>query len=207
MALIQERPPFPGIVNSREQTAPLGDIFDIQTRGHSPSPSSNPKTKPIFLPLWISLGPGTRQSSGKSKCQSLSPVPLSVTLRTAACQATLSMGSPRILEWVAIPFSRGSSRRRHWTLVFCTAAGFLTVWVTREALPLLEPRAIQSYSNSPTLNPPPSLPVLPCPLHQDPKKAAGHALPSPLCLLAISGACPCDPTWHVLPPLSEDLKV
>ena len=38
--------------------------------------------------------------------------------RTVAHQALLSMGfQARILEWVAIPFSRGSSRPRDWTQV------------------------------------------------------------------------------------------
>ena len=37
----------------------------------------------------------------------------------------------RILEWVAISFSRGSSRSRDWTWVFCTAGRFFTVWTTR----------------------------------------------------------------------------
>ena len=40
----------------------------------------------------------------------------------------------RILEWVAIPFSRGSSWPRNWTLVSCIASGFFTVWDTREAI-------------------------------------------------------------------------
>ena len=37
------------------------------------------------------------------------------TPQTIACQAPLSMGSlqARILEWVVIPFSRGSSRPRN----------------------------------------------------------------------------------------------
>ena len=39
----------------------------------------------------------------------------------------------RILEWVAISFSKGSSRPRYWTLVFCTAGSFFTIWATREA--------------------------------------------------------------------------
>ena len=39
----------------------------------------------------------------------------------------------RILEWVAIPFSRGSSRPRDWTWVSCIAGKFFTVWATREA--------------------------------------------------------------------------
>ena len=40
----------------------------------------------------------------------------------------------RILEWVAIPFSREFSRPRNWTGVFCTAGRFFTVWATREIL-------------------------------------------------------------------------
>ena len=40
----------------------------------------------------------------------------------------------RILEWVAIPFSRGSSQPRDETWVSCIAGRFFTVWATREAL-------------------------------------------------------------------------
>ena len=43
-------------------------------------------------------------------------------------------GSPRILEWVAYPYSRGSSRPRNWTGVSCNAGGFFTIWAIREAL-------------------------------------------------------------------------
>ena len=39
----------------------------------------------------------------------------------------------RILEWVAIPSSRGSSKPRDQTQVSNTAGGFFTVWATREA--------------------------------------------------------------------------
>ena len=38
-----------------------------------------------------------------------------------------------ILEWVAIPFSRGSSWLRDRTWVCCIIGGFFTVFVTREA--------------------------------------------------------------------------
>ena len=38
-----------------------------------------------------------------------------------------------ILEWVAVPFSRGSSQPRDWTQVTCIAGGFFTVWATRAA--------------------------------------------------------------------------
>ena len=39
----------------------------------------------------------------------------------------------RILEWVAIPFPRGSSQPRDWTQVSCIAGGFFTSWTTRKA--------------------------------------------------------------------------
>ena len=38
----------------------------------------------------------------------------------------------RILEWVAIPFSRGSSWPRDWSWVSCIAGRFFTIWATRE---------------------------------------------------------------------------
>ena len=37
-------------------------------------------------------------------------------------------GSPRILEWVAYPFCRGSSPPRNQTRVSCIAGGFFTNW-------------------------------------------------------------------------------
>ena len=40
----------------------------------------------------------------------------------------------RILEWVAMPSSRGSSQPRDWTWVSHSAGRFFTIWATREAL-------------------------------------------------------------------------
>ena len=39
----------------------------------------------------------------------------------------------RILEWVAIPFSKVSSQPSNQTQVLCIAGRFFTVWATREA--------------------------------------------------------------------------
>ena len=39
----------------------------------------------------------------------------------------------RILEWIALPSSRGSSQLRDQTRVSCIAGGFFTVWTTRGA--------------------------------------------------------------------------
>ena len=44
----------------------------------------------------------------------------------------------RILEWIAIPFSRGSSRPSNWTYISCIAGRFFTIYATREALGALK---------------------------------------------------------------------
>ena len=41
-------------------------------------------------------------------------------------------GSPRILEWVTYPFSKGSSRPRNRTRVSCVEGRFFTNWTFRE---------------------------------------------------------------------------
>ena len=46
-------------------------------------------------------------------------------------------GSPRILEWVAYPFSSRSSRPRNRTGVSCVAGGFFTNWAIRNLLKCL----------------------------------------------------------------------
>ena len=51
-------------------------------------------------------------------------------------------GSPRILEWVAYPFSSGSS----WPGVSCIAGGLLTYWAIREALYILKMHINFRYS-------------------------------------------------------------
>jgi len=74
----------------------------------------------------------TTTSSVLNECASvLSRVKLFVTLWTVARQALLSMefSQARILEWVAISYSGGSSLPRYQTLVSCVsciASGFFT---------------------------------------------------------------------------------
>ena len=38
----------------------------------------------------------------------------------------------RVLEWVDLSFSRGSSQPKDWTRVSCTACRFFTIWATGE---------------------------------------------------------------------------
>ena len=63
---------------------------------------------------------------------SLSPVQLFATPWAVAREASLSMGfSWTILEWVAMPSTRGSSRPRGRIRVSRIAGGFFTLWTTR----------------------------------------------------------------------------
>ena len=60
------------------------------------------------------------------------------SINTANYQFTeipLSMGilQARILDWVAFPFSRGSSQPRDQTQVSCIAGRNFNSWATREA--------------------------------------------------------------------------
>ena len=50
----------------------------------------------------------------------------------------------RILEWVAIPFSGGSSQPRDQTQISCIAGRFFIVWATGEAV-LKHPSILLSY--------------------------------------------------------------
>ena len=67
------------------------------------------------------------------KCKLLSCDPMD-PVDCVACEAPLSTEfSRQEHEWVAIPFSRGSSLPRNQTEVSCIAGRFFTSWATREA--------------------------------------------------------------------------
>ena len=51
----------------------------------------------------------------------------------------------RILEWVVISFSRGSSQPRDWTLVSRIANRLFTIWATREAPKKAEHQRINAF--------------------------------------------------------------
>ena len=57
-------------------------------------------------------------------------------------------GSPRILEWIAYPFSSGSSWPRNWTRISCIAGGFFTNWAMRE-VDILAAAAAKSLQSCP----------------------------------------------------------
>ena len=60
-------------------------------------------------------------------------------------------GSSGILEWVAYPFSRGSSQPRNQTRLSCIAGGFFTRRATREAHERWSTATAKSLQSCPTL--------------------------------------------------------
>ena len=98
-----------------------------------PEDPPNPGMEPRFPTLQADSLPSEPPGEPKlmyrfSSVQSLSCVQLFVTPWTVAHQAPLSMGAlqARILEWVAILFSRGSSQPRDQNCICCIAGGFFT---------------------------------------------------------------------------------
>ena len=98
--------------------------------------SSIPMTHKICLNFWTSLEV-TVQEWKKSESVSDSVLFDSATPWAVACQTVQGILQARILEWVAIPFSRGSSLPRDWIWVSC-----ITIWATREALNISKEVAI-----------------------------------------------------------------
>ena len=70
------------------------------------------------------------------------------------------MHQTRILEWIAFPFSRGSSQPRDWIQVSCIAGGFFTSWATREAQEYWSRQPIPSPGDLPTPGIKPGSPAL-----------------------------------------------
>ena len=64
---------------------------------------------------------------------------------------SMSILQARILEWVAMPSSRGSSQPKDQTQIFCIADGFSTIWATREVWEYWSGKPIPSPGELPNL--------------------------------------------------------
>ena len=116
---------------SRQPFPSLGDLPNPGIKPRSPtlqvdSVSAEPQGKPKntgvgSLSLLQGIFPIQESNPGLLHC------------RQILYQLSLK-GSPRILQWVAYPFSRGSSWPMYQTRVSCIASRFFTSWLTREAL-------------------------------------------------------------------------
>ena len=100
----------------------------------------------VFIEVLWAYGQGMEDPSSPTRDQTLSPAldvvseshsvvsnscnPMDWSLQGSSVHGILQA---RILEWVAISFSRGSSRSRNRTHVSCIAGRFFTDWARREA--------------------------------------------------------------------------
>ena len=69
---------------------------------------------------------------GLTECESESLSVMSDSLRPHGIYTVREILQAAVLEWVAIPFSRGSSQPRNQTGVSCTAGRLYTNWASRE---------------------------------------------------------------------------
>ena len=93
----------------------------LQPHGlYSPWNSPGQNTGVGSLPLCQGIFPNQASNTGLPHCRQI-------------LYQLSHKGSPRILEWVAYPFSRGSSWPRNQTGVSCIAGRFFTKWAIREA--------------------------------------------------------------------------
>ena len=97
---------------------------------------------------WVEQAPGIGDGQGSLACyspwgQKWSDMTEWLNWTELNCSVILTLCDPqgisqaRILEWVAIPFTRACSWPRDWTHISCIASGFFfflfTIWATRKA--------------------------------------------------------------------------
>ena len=93
------------------------------------------------LPLYFSLPHSLIYSHTGNFYQERSSDPVDCSSPGSSAHGILQA---RVLEWVAISFSRGSSPPRDWTQISCIAGRRFTFWATREA-PILSNGIIKSF--------------------------------------------------------------
>ena len=108
---------FPGHLEVKNQLANRFDSWPRKIPHATGQLSPCTTTEPTFLKALVA-------QSCQSLCDSMDCSPTGSSVH-GILQA-------RILEWVAIPFSRGSSRPKDQTQVSCTEGRFFAVWATRK---------------------------------------------------------------------------
>ena len=123
--------PFPFCLQSFPSSGslPMSQLF--ASGGQNIGVSASTSVLPVNIQDWFPLG--------LTGCISFQSKRLSrVFSNTTVHLRPHELLQARILEWVAFPFSRGSSQPRDWTQVSCTAGGFFTNWAISKAPTSLE---------------------------------------------------------------------
>ena len=116
----------PFVLASLSSAVKVPETQSFSSRVQGPTPAPNPvvlATEPrtALTHLWLSL-------TLKVKVK----VWWCPTLCNPMANTVYVILQAKILEWVAIPFSRGSFQTREWTKVSHVAGRFFTSWATRE---------------------------------------------------------------------------
>ncbi|MES7760928.1 hypothetical protein U6J64_12300, partial [Cutibacterium acnes] len=104
----------------------------ISFSGDLPNPGIEPRSPTLQADSLPSEPPGKPKNTGVGSLSLLQGIFLTQESNWGLlhCRQILYQlshkGSPRILEWVAYPFSSGSSQPRNQTGVSCIAGGFFT---------------------------------------------------------------------------------
>ena len=87
----------------------------------------------VYIPLCMSLSLVTNWKWKKeSEVAQLCPTLCNPMGCSPAGSSVHRIFQARVLQWVAISFSRGSFRRSDWTSVSCIVGRHLTIWATRK---------------------------------------------------------------------------
>ena len=103
-------------------------------------------------PVWLFLTDGRRGASVALPdwWEAWTEKSLSRVLLFASMDCSPWILQARTLEWVAFPFSRGSSQARDWTQVSRIVGRFFTSWTTREARKYCSESVAYSFSRGPS---------------------------------------------------------
>ena len=120
---------YQSIIGSRLSDRGRGDKFQVGVVPFSWEQQSGEAIRRQYLAVeemadWLSESESVAQSCS-TLCNPMNYSPLGLSV--------LGTVQARIQEWVATPFSRGSSQPRDQTQISCTVGRFFTIWTTREA--------------------------------------------------------------------------
>ena len=125
---------FPGGSEGKVSACNAGDLSSIPESGRSPREGNGSPLQysclenPMDRGAWWATQP-MKWSEVAQSCPTLCD-PMDCSLPGFSVHGIFQA---RVLEWVAISFSRGSSWPRDWTQVSCIAGRRFTLWATREA--------------------------------------------------------------------------
>ena len=114
-------------------------IWKCKTPDSQNNSEKNKKLRNSYFLIWkLTIKAKIIRQFGRHMCVRVSLLVMSDfstpwTVRSLPGSFVHGILQARILEWVAILFSRGSSQCRAWARVSCVVGRFFTIWADREA--------------------------------------------------------------------------